>query len=111
MTDFTKDLLGGNLEGLLAKVQDFQSNFQKTQAELEKQEVEASSGGGMVSVKANGAGLVSKIKIDPSVINPGDADMLEDLIQAAVNEALRKAKALTKTELSKLTGGIPIPGL
>jgi hypothetical protein len=73
--------------------------------------VEASSGGGMVTVTANGRQEVLSVKIEPEVVNPDDVEMLQDLIQAAVNDALRKAQELVAQEMSKVTGGLKIPGL
>jgi hypothetical protein len=73
--------------------------------------VEASSGGGMVSVTVNGRQEVLSIKIEPEVVNPEDVEMLQDLIQAAVNDALRKAQEMVSQEMAKVTGGLKIPGL
>ena len=83
----------------------------KLQEELAHKEVEASSGGGMVTVKMNGQQEVLAINIDPEVFKEGDQEMLEDLVVAAVNEARRQSLDLAKEEMSKLTGGLPIPGL
>jgi len=73
--------------------------------------VQATAGGGMVTVEANGKQEIVSLKIDPEVINKDDAQMLEDLVLAASNEALRKARELVQQELGKLTGGLKIPGL
>ena len=96
----------------------FMKEAQKLQAQLEamreevaKRKVEATAGGGMVTVEATGNQEIVSIKIDPEVINPNDAQMLEDLVLAAVNEALRKARELVAAEMGKLTGGLRIPGL
>ncbi|MCC6221013.1 MAG: YbaB/EbfC family nucleoid-associated protein [Deltaproteobacteria bacterium] len=100
----------GNLQEMLQKAQQLQGDIAKMQEEAAKQEVEASAGGGMVTVKVNGKHEIVSLKIDPSVVNPNDIEMLQDLITAAVNSASRQAKDILKNQLSKLTGGIPIPG-
>jgi DNA-binding YbaB/EbfC family protein len=81
----------------------------KLQEEAAGKTIEASSGGGMVTVVANGRQEVLSIKIDPSVVDPNDLEMLQDLISAAVNEALRKSQDLMKEEMSKLTAGMGLP--
>ena len=103
--------LPGGLGDILQQAQQLQQNMTEAKAELEKKTVEASVGGGMVTVVANGAFEVLSVKIDPAVMEGDDIEMLQDLVQAAANEALRKAKDLMKEEMSKLTGGLPIPGL
>jgi len=101
----------GNMSDLFAQVQDMQQNIGRVQADLEKQEVTASSGGGMVTVRVNGSQMITSLKIDTAVIDPLEAEMLEDLVRAAVNEGMRKSRNLMKEELAKLTGGLSIPGL
>lgn len=103
----------GNMNDILKKAQKMQEEFAKLQEELKKREVEASSGGGAVTVRANGAKQVLSIKIDKELISSGDVDMLQDLITAAVNEALNKAQETVDAESKKLTGGmgLNIPGL
>ena len=96
---------------IFEQVQKAQEGFSKMKEEASAKTVEASSGGGMVTVKATGAMDITDIKIDPAVVNTDDIEMLEDLVKAAVNESLRQAKDAMKGELSKLTGGFPIPGL
>ena len=81
------------------------------QAEAAKKTVEATAGGGMVTVVANGKQELVSIKIDREVINPEDAQMLEDLVLAATNEALRKSKEMVQSEMGKITAGLKIPGL
>ena len=81
------------------------------QQDLESRTVEASSGGGMVSVVVNGKYELVSLKIEKEVINPEDPDMLNDLIMAAVNEGIRKAQDMTSAEMAKITGGLNIPGL
>lgn len=99
------------LGDLFNQVQQLQENVGRVQGDLEKQEVEASAGGGMVTVKMNGAQTITALRIDKSVIDPSEAEMLEDLVRAAVNEASRKSRDLMKQEMAKLTGGLSIPGL
>lgn len=100
MADFMK---------LMQQAQQMQSRLQEIQDELEKQTVSATSGGGMVTVTADGKGQVTHVKIDPGVVNPADVEMLEDLVMVAVREAQKKAAELAKTEMGKLTGGMDLP--
>lgn len=100
-----------NFQNLMKQAQEFQKKMKKIQEELKDKTVEASSGGGMVTVTANGQQEVLSIKIEPEVVNPDDVEMLEDLILAAVNEAKKKAEELAKNEMKKVTGGLNIPGL
>ena len=86
-----------------------QGKFQKVQEVLLQQTVTASAGGGMVTVEANGQGTVRSIKIDPSVVNAADVEMLEDLVLVAVSEAQKKAQAAAQAEMGKLTGGLDLP--
>ena len=95
----------------MKQAQEFQKKMKKIQDELKDKTVEASSGGGMVTVTANGQQEILSIKIEPEVVNPDDVEMLEDLILAAVNEAKKKAEELAKNEMKKVTGGLNIPGL
>ena len=90
--------------------QDMQQKLQKLDAELKERVVEAAAGGGMVKVKVNGGEEIVDIKIEKDVINPDDKGMLEDLVLAAVNEGIKKAKKLRETELAKITG-MMMPGL
>ena len=90
--------------------QDMQSKLQKLDVELKERVVEAAAGGGMVKVKVNGAEEIVDIKIEKDVINPDDKGMLEDLVLAAVNEGIKKAKKLREAELAKITGMV-MPGL
>jgi DNA-binding YbaB/EbfC family protein len=96
---------------MMKEAQKLQEKMLAMQEEIAKKEVEATAGGGMVTVKANGKQEILAIKIDPEVINKDDAQMLEDLVLAACNEALRKSRELVQQELGKLTGGLKIPGL
>jgi DNA-binding YbaB/EbfC family protein len=99
------------LGDMMRQAQKLQSEMQKMQEEAKKKTVEASSGGGMVTVVATGAGEIVSIKIEKDVVNPEDVDMLQDLILAACNEALRRAQQMVNDEMSKLTMGLNIPGL
>ncbi len=96
---------------LMREAQRLQQQMAAVQEEVAQKKVEATSGGGMVTVEANGKQEIVSIKIDPEVINKDDAQMLEDLVLAACNEALRKSRELVQQELGKLTGGLKIPGL
>jgi nucleoid-associated protein EbfC len=96
---------------MMKEAQKLQAQMEKMQEEIGKKIVEATAGGGMVTVQANGKQELLAIKIDPEVINKDDAQMLEDLVIAACNEALRKSRELVQQELGKLTGGLKIPGL
>src|SRR5438034_438537 len=95
----------------LREAQRLQQQMAAVQEEVAQKKVQATAGGGMVTVEANGKQEIVSIKIDPEVINKDDAQMLEDLVLAASNEALRKARELVQQELGKLTGGLKIPGL
>jgi DNA-binding YbaB/EbfC family protein len=88
-----------------------QQRMLKLQEELAQRTVEASVGGGMVTVAVNGKSEVLRVKVEPQVVDPDDVEMLEDLIVAGVNEALRKAQEMMSEEMAKLTGGMKIPGL
>ncbi len=103
----SKKMLGD----MMRQAQKLQAEMQKTQEEAKKKTVEASAGGGMVTVVANGGGEIVSIKIEKDVVNPDDVEMLQDLILAASNEALRRAQQLMNDEMSKLTMGLNIPGL
>jgi nucleoid-associated protein EbfC len=98
-----------DLTKILQQAQEMQGRFQKIQEELQRVTVTGSAGGGMVTVEANGQGAVQRIKIDPSVVNPADVEMLEDLVLVAVTEAQKKAQAQAQQELGKLTGGLNLP--
>ncbi|HAK61044.1 MAG TPA: YbaB/EbfC family nucleoid-associated protein [Nitrospiraceae bacterium] len=97
------------LSNLMKQAQQMQERVKQLQEEAAGQTVEASSGGGMVTVVANGRQEVLSITIDPSVVDPSDIEMLQDLVAAAVNEAVRKSQDLMKDEMSKLTAGMGLP--
>ena len=96
---------------LLQQAQQMQAQMEQAQEELAHETVEASAGGGMVTVKATGAGDLVEIKIDPKAIDPDDPELLQDLVLAAVNEALRSAQALAQTKLGGPLGSLGLPGL
>lgn len=99
------------LGDIMRQAQMFQAEMARIQEEAGSKTVEASSGGGMVNVMANGRGEILSVRIDPQVVGSGDIEMLQDLIMAAVNEALKKAQDMMKDEMGKLTGGLKMPGL
>jgi hypothetical protein len=96
---------------IMRQAQELQAKLAKAQEELASVTVEASSGGGAVKVTINGQQEIKEVKISPEAINPEDVEMLEDLVLAAVSEALAKSKELATERLSKVTGGLNIPGL
>jgi len=96
---------------LMQQAQQMQDQMAKAQAELATETVEATAGGGLVTVQATGGGDILSIKIDPKAIDPDDPELLEDLVLAAVNEALRSAQSLAQSKLGAVTGGLGLPGL
>lgn len=98
-----------NFQQILQMGQQMQARFTELQTELDKQTVSSSSGGGMVTVKADGRGRVREVKIDPAVVDPSDVEMLEDLVTAAISEVQQRARELYEEEMKKLTGGLPLP--
>ena len=106
---------GMDMSKLLQQVGEMQQQMQEAQTQLANETVEASAGGGMVTVTANGAGEIKAIKIDPKAIDPDDPELLGDMILAAVNEALRSAQSVAESKLGGLAGGalggLGLPGL
>ena len=100
-----------NMNSMRKQAQNLQKKMMKTQAELAKKTVEASSGGGMVKVIANGGQKIESIIFEKEIIDPDDIEMLQDLVLAAVNDALNKSQEMVSAEMGKLTGGLNIPGL
>lgn len=96
---------------LLKQAQQLQTKMARLQEELEEKTVEASSGGGMVTVVINGRQEILSISIEPEVINPDDQEMLQDLILAAINDGLAKARNMVNEEMGKLTGGMNLPNI
>ena len=101
----------GGIQDLMKQAQRMQQEMMRIQQELATKTVEASSGGGMVTVVVNGRQELVSISVEPSVIDPDDVEMLQDLIMAAVNEGLAKSQDMVKEEMAKVTGGLSIPGL
>ncbi|MBW4828455.1 MAG: YbaB/EbfC family nucleoid-associated protein [Clostridiaceae bacterium] len=101
----------GNMGGMMKQVQKMQKEMAQLQEKLEEKEIEASAGGGAVTAVANGKKQVVSITIDEDVVDPDDIEMLQDLVLAAVNEALRSAEDYVSKEMQKITGGMNIPGL
>ena len=104
-------MLKGGIGNLMKQARQMQDKMAQLQEEMAGRTVEASAGGGMVRVVANGAGEVMSVKIDPQAVDPDDVEMLEDLVRAACNEASRKGRDMMSEQMKKLTGGLPIPGL
>ena len=101
----------GPMGGLVKQAQKMQKMIAQLQEEMNERTVEVTSGGGMVTVVASGANEVKAIKIEKEVVDPEDVEMLQDLIMAGVNEALKKAQEMVQSEMQKITGGMNIPGL
>lgn len=102
---------GGGLGQMMKQAQKMQAQIMKIQEEMGERSVEASAGGGMVTVTANGKQEILSIRIEPEVVDPEDVEMLQDLVAAAVNEALKKAQEMMAEEMAKVTGGMQLPGL
>lgn len=100
-----------NMKQLMKQAQQMQNKMAKMQEEMALKTIEASVGGGMVKVVANGKQEIVSIRIEKEVVDPEDVEMLQDLILAAVNEALAQSQKMVSSEMSKLTGGLNIPGL
>ncbi|HXV15764.1 MAG TPA: YbaB/EbfC family nucleoid-associated protein [Gemmatimonadaceae bacterium] len=100
MADFTK---------ILEQAQQMQGRLEKVQAELATMTVTGTSGGGMVTVEADGKGQITKVRVDPSIVSASDVEMLEDLLLVALRDAQQKSADLAKQEMSKLTGGLGLP--
>ena len=101
----------GNLQSMMRQAQKMQEDMANLQADLESREYEATVGGGAVTARVDGKHTVLSLSIKPEVIDPEDAEMLADLLTAAVNEAIRKANDTMEREMGKFTGGLNIPGL
>jgi len=103
--------MGGNMQKMMKQVQKMQADMARLQDELALRTVEASSGGGMVTAVVTGKQEIVSIKIKPEAVDPEDVEMLEDLLVAAVKEAMRKSQDMVSEEMNKITGGIKIPGM
>lgn len=101
----------GNIQQLMQQAQRMQQQMAQKKAELAEKTVTAQSGGGMVTATVNGAHELLELSIDPDVIDPEDKEMLEDMVVAAVNQAMQQAEEMAQQELGKLAGGMNIPGL
>jgi len=99
------------LGNIMKQAQQMQQKMARMQEELLTREVEASAGGGMLTATVNGAQQLVNLNIEPSVVDPEDVEMLQDLVMAAVNEAVKKSQVMAQEEMSKITGGMNIPGL
>lgn len=100
-----------NMQKMMKQVQKMQAEMARVQQALGEMTVEATAGGGVVTVVANGHQQIVSVKIAPEAVDPSDVEMLEDLVLAAVNEALRKAQEMAAAEMAKVTGGLNLPGL
>ncbi|MDF1577739.1 MAG: YbaB/EbfC family nucleoid-associated protein [Desulfurivibrionaceae bacterium] len=100
-----------DIQKMMEQAREFQEKMAGVQEELANREVTSTVGGGMVSVTVNGRNEIVDLKIEPEVINPDDPRMLQDLIRAAVNDAMKKVLEMSRGEIAKLTGGLNIPGL
>jgi len=101
----------GGMQSFMKQVQQMQNKAEKVQAELKTREFEGSAGGGAIKIKANGAYQITAVTIDSEVFKDGDPEMLQDLVMTAANEALKTANKTTEDEMSKLTGGMKVPGM
>lgn len=101
----------GNIGNMMKQAQKLQAKMVEMQAELADKTVEATAGGGMVKVVANGKQQILSLSIEKEVVDPEDVEMLQDLITAAVNDALAKSQEMVSSQMSKITGGMNIPGL
>lgn len=102
---------GMNMQNMMRQAQQMQAKMQQMQEELEEREVEATSGGGVVRVVATGKKTIKSIEIQEAAVDPDDVEMLQDLVIAAVNEALAKAEEMTQSEMGKITGGMNLGGM
>ncbi len=100
-----------NLGDIMKQAQRMKAEMDRIQAEVASRTVEGSAGGGMVTAMANGKGELLSVRIDPEVVKGEDVEMLQDLVAAAVNDALRKAREILTQEVSRLAGGLNLPGL
>ena len=102
---------GANMNNMIKQAQKMQQEMMKMQSEIEEQEYESTSGGGAVTVKMTGSKQLVSINIKPEAVDPDDVEMLEDLILTAVNDAMKKVDEVNNAKMSRLTGGMNIPGL
>ena len=102
---------GGSMQKQLQQMQAVQRRMEMAQAEIEEKEVQTTAGGGAVTVTVSGRKKITRLEIKPEVVDPDDVEMLQDLIIVAVNEGLRQIDEISNAEMSKITGGLGIPGL
>jgi len=102
---------GGNMQKQLQQMQAVQRKMELLQAEIEAKELTTTAGGGAVSVTISGKKEITKLELKPEIVDPDDIEMLQDLIMVAVNEGIRQIEEMSNAEMSKLTGGLGIPGL
>ena len=102
---------GGGMGQMMKQVQQMQKKMEATQKEIEETLVNSSAGGGMVEVQANGKKEILSIKIDPQAVDPDDVEMLQDLVLAAVNDAIKQVEKLSEDKMGKITGGVNLPGM
>jgi len=100
-----------NIQKMLKEAQRMQDKLAQAQADLAEKTIESSAGGGKVTVTANGTGDILSIKIDPSIVDPGDVEILEDLVLAGVKQAQEDARAAAAENMEKITGGMKLPGM
>ena len=101
----------GGIGNIMKQAQQMQRRMAELQEELEKRQVEASAGGGMVTAVVSGKQQLIDLKIEPAAVDPDDVEMLQDLVTAAVNEAIKQSQQMAQEEMAKVTGGLNIPGL
>lgn len=105
-------MMGGmNMNNLMKQAQKMQQQMEQTQQELENKEIEVSAGGGAIKVVMNGKKVIKSLVIDEDIVDSDDVEMLQDTIISAVNEAVRQVEEMSNSEMSKLTGGVGMPGL
>lgn len=102
---------GGNMQALLQQAQKMQKDMQKAQAEAEAFEAEGSVGGGAVKIKINGKYEVLAVEVRPEAVDPSDIELFQDMVKSAVNDALTKIRENTESKLSRVTGGVTLPGM
>ena len=102
---------GGNMNQMIKQAKKMQEQMAKMQGELQERVLETSAGGGAINVKVNGKQEILEIKIKPEVVDPEDVEMLEDLILTVINDAIKQSQEMVSGEMSKITGGLNIPGL
>ncbi|MGB4337301.1 MAG: YbaB/EbfC family nucleoid-associated protein [Bacillota bacterium] len=103
--------MGGNMQKMMKQIQKMQAEIERIQLELGNDRVEGTAGGGAVRAVADGHQSFVEIHIDPAAVDPDDVEMLQDLVMAACNEAIRKSKQLAESKMAKVTGSISVPGL